>query len=221
MSYIPPLDENAHQLRLPRSLDSHEIRILGSLLEKQLVTPEYYPLTLNALVAATKQRSNREPVMDLTVAQVRSAAERLQEEKLVWKVLGGRAVHYDHNLDTRWHLERREKAVLALFFLRGAQTAGELRARCDRLHSFDSIAEIDETLRSMASHSEPLVRELPRQPGQKETRWTHTTGGAAIELGPSTQGEAGEPLALRVRRLEEQVATLLTELRDLAKKLGE
>src|SRR5436190_12296729 len=116
MSYIPPLDETKQRPRLPRALDAIEIRILGSLMEKQLTTPEYYPLTLNALVAATNQKSNREPVMDLDESEIERALNRLQDEKLVWRVLGGRAVRFDHNVDKVWHLERREKALLALLF---------------------------------------------------------------------------------------------------------
>src|SRR5437762_13818790 len=102
MSYIAPLDDSKQRPRLPRTLDPVEIRILGALMEKQLSTPEYYPLTLNALVAAANQKSNREPVMELSDADVQRALDRLQEEKLVWRVMGGRAGRYDHNLDALW-----------------------------------------------------------------------------------------------------------------------
>src|SRR5438874_6284026 len=108
MSYIPPLDETKQRPRLPRALDAIEIRLLGALMEKQLSTPEYYPLTLNALVAAANQKSNREPVMELSDADVQRALDRLQEEKLVWRGMGGRAVRYDHNLDALWHISRRQ-----------------------------------------------------------------------------------------------------------------
>src|SRR5712691_1070942 len=143
MSYsVTTLDGERKPRRLPaRELDPLEIRILGSLMEKQLATPEYYPLTLNALVAACNQKSNREPVMELGEADVERALNRLQDEKLAWRVMGGRAVRFDHNLDALWHINRREKAVLTLLFLRGAQTAGEMRGRSDRLHSFESIGE--------------------------------------------------------------------------------
>src|ERR1043165_7733433 len=181
MSYVPPLDESKAPPRLPRPLDPVELRILGSLMEKQLSTPEYYPLTLNALVAAANQKSNREPVMELGEDELSRALDRLQDEKLVWKVLGGRATRYDHNLDPVWHLNRKEKALLTLLFLRGPQTSGEMRGRSDRLQTFDSVTEVEETLREMAAHSEPLVRQLPRRPGQKEERWAHTAGGAIVE----------------------------------------
>jgi uncharacterized protein YceH (UPF0502 family) len=195
-------------------------------MEKQLSTPEYYPLTLNALLAAANQKSNREPVMELGDAEIQRALDRLQDEKLVWKVLGGRAVRYDHNLDPVWHLNRKEKALLTLLFLRGPQTAGELRGRSDRLQQFDTVAEVEEVLRDMAAHSEPLVKQLPRRPGQKEERWAHLAGGAVVEdvfsaAAAEPSEPRGEPLSARVLRLEEQVATLSAELRELKSKLGE
>src|SRR5436190_22396302 len=160
MTFIPTLDDATKRPRIPRELDPLELRILGSLMQKQLSTPEYYPLTLNALLAACNQKSNREPAMELPEADVQRALDRLQDEKLVWKVLGGRAVRYDHNLDSVWHLNRREKALLTLLFLRGPQTAGEMRGRSERLQSFDSVAEAEDLLRELATHSEPLVRQL-------------------------------------------------------------
>jgi uncharacterized protein len=225
MTFIPTLDTGGKQRpRIPRTLDPVEVRVLGSLMEKQLATPEYYPLTLNALVAAANQKSNREPVMELGDEEIQRALDRLQDEKLVWKVLGGRAVRYDHNLDPVWHLNRKEKALLTLLFLRGPQTAGELRGRSDRLQTFDSVAEAEEVLRDMAAHSEPLVKQLPRRPGQKEERWAHLVGGAVIDDAPvaqETETVRGEPLSARVQKLEEQVALLANELRELKTKLGE
>ena len=223
MTYIPPLSDSAARPRLPRELDAVEIRILGSLMEKQMATPEYYPLTLNALLAAANQKSNREPVMELGETEVQRALERLQDEKLVWKVMGGRAVRYDHNLDHVWHLNRREKALITLLFLRGPQTAGEMRGRSDRLHAFESVQEVEDLLRDMAAHSEPLVRALPRRPGQKEERWAQIAGGAVIETAvePEAAAPAGEPLSARVARLEQRVAELSDELRALKEKLGE
>ena len=224
MSYVPPLDDSKQRPRLPRELDPVEIRVLGSLMEKQLSTPEYYPLTLNALVAATNQKSNREPVMELSEAEVQRALDRLQDEKLVWRVMGGRAVRYDHNLDALWHISRREKALLTLFFLRGPQTPGELRGRSDRLHAFESVAEVESLLHDMAQQHEPLVREMPRRSGQKESRWAHLAGGAVSIAEPEAAAESaaphGEPLSARVHRLEEQVAALTEELRALRQQLG-
>jgi hypothetical protein len=200
-----------------RELDAVEIRILGSLAEKQMATPEYYPLTLNALVAACNQKSNREPVMELNEDEVQRALDSLQEEKLVWKVMGGRAVRWEHNLDATLQLDRPSKALLALLFLRGEQTAGELRARSDRLYAFESIAEVEDALR----HLDPLVREIPRRPGQKESRWTQVlSGGPPPSAVPAAEGHT-EPLSVRVQRLEEQVAALIDELRAFKAKLGE
>lgn len=229
MTFIPTLDtDSKHRPRVPRTLDPIELRVLGSLMEKQLTTPEYYPLTLNALVAACNQKSNREPVMELTESEVSRALDRLQDEKLVWRVMGGRAVRFDHNLDNVWHLKRPEKALMTLLFLRGPQTSGEMRGRSDRLASFDTVAEVEDVLRDMSTHSEPLVREMPRRPGQKEGRWAHTTGGAHVESASETAPEVsethevrGEPLSVRVQRLEEQVAALTTALSELKEKLGE
>lgn len=225
MTFIPTLDtDSRHRPRVPRTLDPVEIRVLGSLMEKQLSTPEYYPLTLNALVAAANQKSNREPVMELGEDEIERALNRLQDEKMVWRVMGGRAVRFDHNLDAVWHLKRPEKALLTLLFLRGPQTSGEMRGRSDRLHSFESVPEVDDTLRDMAAHSEPLVQQLARRPGQKEERWAHTVGGAIVEpaAAPEPESRAGtEPLSARVSRLEEQVAALTDALRELKTKLGE
>ncbi|HYS56245.1 MAG TPA: YceH family protein [Thermoanaerobaculia bacterium] len=218
--YVTDLDSERKPRKVPdRDLDASEIRVLGSLAEKQMATPEYYPLTLNALVAACNQKSNREPVMELSESDVQDALDRLQSEKLVWKVVGGRAVRWDHNLDANLQLDRPAKAILTLLFLRGAQTPGELRGRSDRLSGFESIGEVEETLQRMA----PLVREIARRSGQKESRWMHTLSGApttspaAAEVG----GASTEPLATRVERLEEQVAALTDELRAFKAKLGE
>jgi len=224
VSFIPTLDTDSPQRpRLPRPLDPVEIRVLGSLMEKQMATPEYYPLTLNALMAAANQKSNREPVMELGESEIEAALNRLQDEKLAWKVMGGRAVRYDHNLDKAWHLTRREKAVLTLLFLRGPQTAGELRGRSDRLEKFETMPEVEEVMRDMAAHSEPLVIRLPRRPGQKEERWAHTAGGAVVDVAPAVEPavEMHEPLSARVARLEEKVVALEETLRLLREKLGE
>ena len=221
-SSVTNLDGERKPRKLPaRELDAVEVRVLGALIEKQLATPEYYPLTLNALVAACNQKSSREPVMELAEADVQRSLDRLQDEKLVWKVLGGRATRYDHNLDATWQLDRAAKAIVALLFLRGAQTAGELRSRADRMHEFTAIDDVEATLQRLA----PLVQELPRRPGQKEARWMHMLSGgvaaAASAAEESAPAHTSEPLSLRVQRLEEQVADLAGELQALKTKLGE
>ena len=224
MTFIPTFEPERKPRILPaRELDAVELRVLGSLMEKQAATPEYYPLTVNALVAACNQKSNREPVMELAESDVQRALDRLQEERLVWKVMGGRAVRWDHNLDSTWQIDRGSKAILTLLFLRGPQTAGELRGRSDRLHPFESIADVEETLQRMSAGDKPLVRELARRPGQKESRWTHLLGGAvaAEPVEPEPIATAAEPLSVRVQRLEEQLAALTVELHALKEKLGE
>ena len=226
VSSVTNLDGERKPRQLPaRELDPVEQRVLGALMEKQLSTPEYYPLTLNALVAACNQKSNREPVMELSESEIQRALDRLQDEKLVWKVLGGRAVRYDHNLDREWQLDRRSKALLTLLFLRGPQTAGELRGRSERLHEFESIGEVEETLQWMATPPSPFARELPRKPGQKEARWAHLLGQVTEDRGQETvetaETSSHEPLSVRVARLEEQMAAMMNEMRELKTKLGE
>lgn len=213
-------------MRDTRELDAIEIRILGCLLEKQQTTPEYYPLTMNSLLAASNQKTNREPVMSLTEEEVAPALERLQDEKLIWRVVGARAVHYDHNLEKRWEIGPASKAILTLLFLRGPQTAGELRQRSERMFNFETIEEIESQLSAMAAGSGALVEELPRRPGQKESRWRHLAGGAgeAVETisgAPLPTEVGGEPLSQRVSRLEHEVATLRAELTMLRERLGE
>ncbi len=223
MSFVPTLDaESPQRPRIPRPLDPTEIRVLGSLMEKQLSTPEYYPLTLNALVAACNQKSNREPVMELSESDVQHALDRLQDEKFVWRVMGGRAVRFDHNLDKVWHLKPAEKAIMTLLFLRGPQTPGELRGRSDRLHRFETVSEVEETLRDMAAHSEPLLHELQRRAGQKESRWMHTAGGAVVEAPEPAEipASGGTPLSTRVAQLEARVEELRDQLQALMEKLG-
>jgi uncharacterized protein YceH (UPF0502 family) len=216
--YVTDLDGERKPRKLPdRELDTTEVRILGSLAEKQMATPEYYPLTLNALVAACNQKSNREPVVELTEGEVQSALDRLQNEKLVWKVMGGRAVRWEHNLDASLQIDRASKAILALLFLRGPQTPGELRGRSDRLYAFESITEVEETLQRL----EPMVREIERRPGQKESRFAQTLSGAPAILPAISEGSAPDSVASRLQRLEEQVAALTEELHIFKAKLGE
>lgn len=211
-------------MRLVRELDAVEMRVLGSLLEKQQATPEGYPLTLNALVLGCNQKTNREPVLQLSEADVVGALDRLRELVLVWRVTGVRSERWEHNLDARWELDPETKALLTLLLLRGSQTPGELRARSERLHTFTTVEAVEETLRRMAAEAEPLVFELPRRPGQKESRWSHLVGGTP----PGT--EAPEPVRIaapedtaiaRISHLEERVSALEAALAELKKKLGE
>ncbi|HEX5760148.1 MAG TPA: YceH family protein [Thermoanaerobaculia bacterium] len=209
---------------IPRPLDPVEVRVLGALLEKEQATPELYPLTVNALLAACNQKTNREPVMQLTETEVWDALERLRQEVLVWRSEGARAERWKQSVSRRWGLDGGGKAVMTLLLLRGPQTAGELRARSDRLHAFASVAEVEETLRRMAAMAEPLVAEQPRRTGQKETRWTHLVGETPAETVEPERGESAAParpgLADRVARLEELVAQLTRDLDELRSLLS-
>jgi hypothetical protein len=212
-------------MKLARPLDPVEMRVLGSLMEKQQATPDYYPMTVNAILAAANQKSNRDPIMELSEDEVTAALDRLQHQVLVWKVIGSRSVHWKHNADGPWELDAPAKALITLLLLRGAQTPGELRGRSERLITFGTPAEAEEVLQRLAAEEEPLVVELPRQPGQKERRWMHCIGGA-----PEVPQQAARPvyapearpseLVGRLAALEEQVERLSTELRDLKTQLG-
>lgn len=206
-----------------RELDPVEIRVLGSLVEKQLTTPDSYPLTLNALTAACNQQTNREPVMSLSESDVEGALDRLQDEKLVWRVLGSRAAKFDHNLEKRWQLGPASKALMAVLMLRGEQTPGELRARTERMFKFETPEDLEVQLRAMAAGG--LVEELPRRPGQKESRWRHLAAGAqSVEAStvsaPTDAVERNEPMSVRVARLEEEIRALRDELENLKGQLG-
>jgi len=220
------LTDDTPPARLPRLLEPMEIRVLGALLEKQQATPEYYPLTLHALVAACNQRSNRDPVTELSEGEVEAALDRLRKHVLVWRVGGSRAGKWEQNVERRWTLDGATKAVMTLLLLRGAQTSGELRARSERLHAFATLDEVESALAKLAESPEPLVTELRRAPGQKEARWTHLVGGPVEDAAsPSAPAPAPsgrpDPLASRIALLEEQMAALSRELSELKKKLGE
>ncbi len=199
-------------MRLPRELDPIEIRVLGCLLEKERTTPDGYPLSLNALKAACNQKSNRDPVMELTEPEVESVLARLRSEVLVWPEEGARILKWTHNLDRKWEVSPAAMAVMTVLMLRGPQTPGELRARTERMHSFGSSAEVESILVGLTEGDEPLVVHLARQPGQKEARWTHLVGGepdletAVFVASASPPPAAG--LSERVAELEERVARL-------------
>lgn len=213
--------------RIPRKLDPVEIRVLGVLLEKEQTTPEVCPLTVNAIVAGCNQKTNREPVMDLTEGQVVDALERLRQDVLVWRSEGARSEKWQQSVVRRWGLDRAGKALMTLLLLRGPQTPGELRTRSERMHPFGSLQEVEEALQRMASIDEPLVRELPRRPGQKEIRWTHLVGDTPEpaerpDLPEAPAAPSGPTLTQRVAQLEEAVRRLereLEELRELKKLL--
>jgi uncharacterized protein YceH (UPF0502 family) len=203
-------------MRLPRKLDAVEIRVLGCLLEKEQTTPDAYPLSVNALVAACNQKSNRDPVMTLSENDVNSTLDRLHVEVMVWPVDGARTQKWRHSLDRMWELSPETRAVLTVLLLRGPQTAGEIRTRTERMHPFASTVEVERVLAMLAAGDEPMTVHLARQPGQKEARWTHLVGGPpnipTTEFEPARSAAAGPSLSQRVTDLEDRVARLEDKL---------
>ena len=172
-------------------LDAIEARVIGSLIEKQLTTPQQYPLTLNALTLACNQTSNRDPVVAYDEAEVHHGLDRLKEKGLVRFVLpshGRSVVRYRHVLDEKLAFDQRQLALIGVLLLRGPQTVGELRTRTERMAPFDSLAEVESDLEGLTRWEDPPVVRLPRRPGQKEERWAQLL--APDEPGPATAGPA-------------------------------
>lgn len=193
-------------------LAADEQRVLGCLIEKQLSTPDNYPLTLNALINACNQSTNRDPVVVLDEAAVQAALDELRDRQVVWFVGGaGRVTKFDHRLADSFGLSVQELAILAELLLRGPQTAGELRNRSGRMYAFQDLAEADAVLAVMLEADPPLVARLPRQPGTKETRYAHLLG----DLPEAGAAPAVPPAPSRSAQLEAQVAALREELAAL------
>src|SRR5579863_9607719 len=163
----------------PMRLTAAEARVLGALVEKEVTTPEYYPLSLSALVNACNQRSNREPVMDLDEEAVRQALHGLEDLRLAGRARAadGRVTKYEHWLGEVFNFSRAETALICVLLLRGPQTPGELRGRTERLHSFDEISEVLGALQKLMEREPALAAVLPRQPGMKESRYAHLLSG--------------------------------------------
>jgi uncharacterized protein YceH (UPF0502 family) len=207
-------------------LNAVEARVVGALMEKEMTTPEYYPLSLNALVNACNQKSSREPVMELGEADVRTALFDMEQMGLTRTVADSRVSKFEHRMRDGLNLRRDETAVVCLLLLRGPQTAAELRARAERMHSFDDNAAVVTTLERLAAREEPLVVLMARLPGAREARWMHLLSGAVDagfgagaetrvrESGRGAPGSvAAEGLAARVEALEETVRLLEERLR--------
>jgi uncharacterized protein len=210
---------------MPTIINETEARILGSLVEKQLTTPEYYPLTLNALMAACNQKSNRDPVMSLDEPAILAAIDTLRDKNLVYLFYGSgsRTVKYKHMLPNVYEVEPPAVALIALLLLRGPQTAGEMRGRADRLYPFSDIGEVQETLDELAGRGEPLVVRLERQPGQKEPRYAHLLSGEidAAAFATRSQTFAHEPQSSsRVDGLEQELSDLKSEIAELREEFN-
>ena len=212
-------------------LDPVQIRVLGSLIEKEITTPENYPLSLNALLNACNQKSSREPVMELTEDELRQALHTLEDDDLVSSLHDARVPKYEHRVRTVWNLRRDETAVLSLLMLRGPQTAGEIRGRSERLHAFDDIAAAQSTLDRLATREPasdgnpnatgPLTMLLPRQPGSREARYAHLLSGTPEFSSETANAPVGSRTAppSRIAELEEKIAALSSALAALEDRI--
>ncbi|MDF7808700.1 YceH family protein [Pontiellaceae bacterium B12219] len=205
-------------------LNPIEERVLGCLIEKEMATPEYYPLTLNALVNACNQKSNRHPVMELESTTVEQTLYELRtEHKLVTEVSssGSRTLKYRHNMSDHWSFSLSQMAILCELLVRGPQTPGDLRAHCSRLHTLADSSEVELILEQLKSNDEgSFVVQLPRQPGKRERRWAHLFGGEpeieeeADEVG-TVELQTGPTRLERIQTLEYEVADLKQEVSEL------
>ena len=208
---------------MPTVLNEAEARVLGSLVEKQLTTPEYYPLTLNALTAACNQKNNRNPVVSYDEQTVAQAVESLREKNLVYVFYGStsRVPKYKHVVPEVLHLTPPQVAIIAVLLLRGSQTPGELRGNGSRFYEFSGLEEVEQTLNELMVHDpDPLVVRLPRQPGQNEVRFAHLLSGdidvtALATLEVSTPESSRRSSSERVDKLEQQVEALTNEIQGL------
>jgi len=208
-------------------LTAIEVRILGSLIEKDITTPDYYPLSLNALVNACNQKNNREPVMALNENSVHDALSSLQEKRLAGPAGGAdsRVTKYEHRLQEVFNFDRREIAIVCVLLLRGAQTHGELRGRSDRMYRFDTLHDVQSTLQKLIDRQ--LVRVLARQPGTKESRYVHLFSGDVPDdvtqaLPPArTSASAGDHIEARIIALESEISSLKDQISDLRRELSE
>jgi len=200
-----------------------EARVLGALIEKEINTPEYYPLSLNATVNACNQKSSREPVMELSEADVRTALFELDQLGLVRTIAESRATKFEHRVRDVLNLRRDEVAVMCLLLLRGAQTSAELRARTERMYAFDDNAAVLSVLERLAGREEPLTQLMARQAGAREARWVHLLSGPVSDVAVAAHAPVeggGSSLAQRVTALEETVRGLEERLAALESKGG-
>lgn len=196
-------------------LTAEEQRVLGALIEKSKTTPDYYPLTLNSLQTACNQKSSRNPVVEYDEETVVLALDSLKKKQLIANVIGAsgsRALKYRHTIAVKYPLDPAETSVLCLLFLRGPLTAGEINSNSGRLHEFDSLQEVQETLEQLANYEIPFVQLLPKKPGQKEARYCHCFG----EIPEFNESDfAHEPARKNVSELEERLSKVENELAEL------
>ena len=211
-------------------LNPAEARVLGALVEKDITTPDYYPLSLNALINACNQKNNREPVTNFDEETVRLALRNLSDKRLAGPASGadGRVTKYEHRMQEAFNFTRGETAILCVLLLRGAQTPGELRGRTERMHRFEDLTEVQSTLQRLMQRDPPLVRGLPRQPGTKEARYKHLLAADvgdpdvphASEQRASASDAAGATGIDRISLLENLVSDLRNEVSELKQQLA-
>ena len=204
-------------------LSEVEARVISALVEKQLTTPEYYPLTLNALVAACNQKTNREPVVSYDEQTVQKTLDVLRDKNLVYVFYGStsRVPKYKHMLPQFFELESSETAVICVLMLRGAQTLGGLRERTQRLYEFSGVGEVNETLDNLSRRDEPLIVKLERQAGQKEARFAHLLCGEVTSYQPPEKVSRSTANAERIEKLEQEVESLKSELNEFKQNFEE
>ena len=192
-----------------------EARVLSSLIEKEITTPEYYPLSLNALANACNQKNNREPVTTLDEDQIRQALHGLEDDGLAGpaRATESRVSKYEHRLQEVFNFTRGEIGVVCVLLLRGPQTPGELRGRTERIHRFEELSDVQATLQRLMQREPPLVKVLPRQPGTKEARYAHLLSGDVVETAPGTAVAKSGGSAMA--QLEAEVAALRQEVAEL------
>jgi uncharacterized protein len=192
-------------------------RVLGSLVEKEITTPEYYPLSLNALANACNQKNNREPVTNLDEGEIRQALHRLEDDGLASAARGteSRVAKYEHHMQEVFNFTRGEIAVMCVLLLRGPQTPGELRGRTERMHRFEELSDVQSTLQRLMQREPPLAMVLPRQPGTKEARYAHLLSGEVIEAAPIETPMPGRGTS----HLEAEVAALRQEVAQLREQV--
>jgi uncharacterized protein len=192
-------------------------RVLGSLVEKEITTPEYYPLSLNALANACNQKNNREPVLNLDEDQIRQALHQLEDDGLAGPARGtdSRVAKYEHRMQEVFNFTRGEIGVVCVLLLRGPQTPGELRGRGERMHRFEELSDVQSTLQRLMQREPPLVKVLPRQPGTKEARYAHLFSGEPAEVVVYTEATESARRGPGLGQLEAEIAALREEVAEL------
>jgi uncharacterized protein len=213
-------------------LNEIEARVLGALLEKEITTPDYYPLSLNALMNACNQKSNRDPVMNLDENSVRNALRGLDDNSLARSISAAdsRVTKYEHRLQEAFNFDRREAAIFCELLLRGPQTPGELRSRAERMHHFDDLGEVQSALQRLMNREPALVKVLARQPGTKESRYVQLLSGDAEPVSSPAEREASAVVrgqgaeasssGEKLSHLESEIAELRRDIADLKQQFA-